>query len=86
MSDGGGGNSGCNSYGKSDDNSDVMQSYCLYTLLFAKPNHIIIDRFIPDETAETINALLPVDLIIIMFPYIYIYCSMYIINDYVYKF
>ena len=75
MSDGGGGNSGCSSYGKSDDNSDVMLSYCLYTVLLAKSNHIIIDRFNPDETAETINALLPVDLIIIMSPYIYIFIA-----------
>ena len=75
--DGGGGNSACNSYGKSDDNSDVMLSYCLYTLLLAKSNHIIIDRFNPDETAETINALLPVDLIIIMFLYIYLLLNVY---------
>ena len=68
MSDG---NSGFNSYGKRDGNSDIMLSYCLYTLLLAKSNHIIIDRCNSDETAETINVFLLVDLINIIFPYIY---------------
>ena len=74
VNDGGGGNSGCNSYGKSDGNSGYVKLLFIY-IIVSKSNHIIIDRLNPDKTAETINALLLVDLIIIIFPYIYIFIA-----------